>query len=115
VDDRANYARLNHQLTDKEIGTRGECICRLQEVRGGQRAGVQARTCEAKYCTTAISACGCALATARLKTEMLAEELHHVILKTIRNLARVSSLVLFETVRDSILVKHVMQFGSVHS
>ena len=55
------------------------------------------------------------LATSRLEAEMLAEELQHVILKTISNLARVSSLVLVKGVRDSILNKHVMQFGCVAS
>ena len=54
-------------------------------------------------------------ATVRLKTEMLAEELQHMILKTIGNLARVSSLVLFKAVRDSILIKYVMQFDRVGS
>ena len=56
-----------------------------------------------------------ALATSRLETEMLAKELQHVILKTISNLARVSSLVLVKGVRDSIPDKHVMQFGCVAS
>jgi|SRR5215217_4129305 len=51
------------------------------------------------------------LATSRLEAQMLAKELQHVILKTISNLARVSSLVLVKGVRDSILNKHVMQFG----
>jgi hypothetical protein len=46
---------------------------------------------------------------------MLAKELQHVILKTISNLARVSSLVLFKGVRDSVLNKYVMQFGYVAS
>jgi tartrate dehydratase alpha subunit/fumarate hydratase class I-like protein len=55
------------------------------------------------------------LATSRLEAEMLAKELQHVILKTISNLARVSSLVLVKGVRDSILNKHVMQFGCVAS
>jgi len=50
-----------------------------------------------------------------LKTEMLAEELQHVILKTISNFACVSSLVLFKTILDSILIKYVVQFGCIHS
>ena len=54
-------------------------------------------------------------ATVRLKTEMLAEELQHMILKTIGNLARVSSLILFKAVRDSILIKYLMQFDRVGS
>jgi hypothetical protein len=55
------------------------------------------------------------LLTLQRKTEMLAEKLQHMILKTIRNLASVSSLILFKTVRDSILIKYVMQFGCVRS
>ena len=55
------------------------------------------------------------LSTLLLKTEMLAEELQHMILKTISNLARVSSLVLFKAVRDSVPIKHVMQFGCIAS
>jgi len=42
---------------------------------------------------------------------MFAEELQHVILKAISNLARVSSLVLFKAVRDAIFIKHIVQFG----
>jgi hypothetical protein len=34
-----------------------------------------------------------------------------MILKTICDLTSVSSLVLFETVRDSILIEHIVQFG----
>ncbi len=45
---------------------------------------------------------------------MLAKELQHVILKTISNVARVSSMVLFKAVHDSILIKDVMQFGCVN-
>ena len=48
------------------------------------------------------------LSTLLLKTEMLAEELQHVILKTVSNLARVSSLVLFKAVLDSIPIKDLM-------
>ena len=55
------------------------------------------------------------LSTLLLKTEMRAEELQHVILKTISNLARVSTLVLFKAISDSILIKHVMQFGCIAS
>jgi hypothetical protein len=55
------------------------------------------------------------LSTLLVKTEMLAEELQHMILKAIGNLAGVSSLVLLKAIRDSILIKHVMQFGCVHS
>ena len=50
-----------------------------------------------------------------LKTEVLAEKLQHMILKTISNLTSVSSLVLFETIGDSIFIKHVVQFNCVHS
>ena len=46
---------------------------------------------------------------------MRAEELQHVILKTISNFACVSSLVLFKAISDSILIKHVMQFDRVGS
>ncbi len=53
--------------------------------------------------------------TSSLKTEMVAEEPQHVILKTIGYVARVSSLVLFKAIGDSILIKHLMQFGCVHS
>ena len=55
------------------------------------------------------------LSTLLLKTEMRAEELQDVILKTISNLARVSTLVLFKAISDSILIKHVMQFDRVGS
>ena len=53
--------------------------------------------------------------TSSLKTEMVAEELQHVILKTISYFAGVSLLVLFKAIRDSILIKHLMQFDCVHS
>ena len=45
---------------------------------------------------------------------MFAEELQHMILKSISNLACVSSLVLFKAIRNSILIKYVMQFGRIH-
>ena len=46
---------------------------------------------------------------------MLAEELQHVILKTISNLARVRSLILFKGVRDAVFVKHVVQLDCIAS
>src|SRR5208337_80487 len=49
------------------------------------------------------------LPAARLKTEILAEKLHHMILETIGYFTRVCARVQFEAVRDSILVKDAMQ------
>src|ERR1035441_9224101 len=46
-----------------------------------------------------------------LKTEILTEELHHMILEAIRDSAGMSARINFELIRDSILVKNVMQFG----
>src|SRR5215472_3561657 len=52
---------------------------------------------------------------ASLKTKILAEEGHHVILKTISHLTRVSALIHFEAVRDSIPFKNVMQLAGIDS
>ena len=48
-----------------------------------------------------------------LKTEILTEKRDHVILNAIGDLARVSALVHLEAVRDSVLIKNVMQFGGI--
>ncbi len=76
--------------------------CMLRPLRGGD------------FCKSLLKHIGHWLPTLLLKTEMLAKKLQHVILKTIGNLAGVSTLVLFESVRDSIPIKHVMQFDSVN-
>ena len=48
-----------------------------------------------------------------LKTQILAEKRDHVILNAIGDLARVSALVHLEAVRDSVLVKNIVQFGGI--
>lgn len=48
-----------------------------------------------------------------LKTQILTEKREHVILKAIGDLARVRALVHFETVRDSVLIKNIVQLGSI--
>lgn len=58
---------------------------------------------------------GLALATLRLETEMFAEELQHVVLKTISNVVCVSFLVLFKAICDAMLVKHIVQFGPIET
>ena len=55
-----------------------------------------------------------ALLAVSLKTEILTEKWQHVILESVRYLARVSSLIDLEAVLDSVLVQSIMQLAGVN-
>ena len=55
------------------------------------------------------------IAANRLKAEIFAEEQHDMVLKTIRDCTRVSSLVYLETVLYPVFIEDLMEFGGVHS
>ena len=48
-----------------------------------------------------------------LKTKILVEKRHHMVLEAIRNFTGMSARINFEAVRDSILVENVMQFAGI--
>jgi len=48
-----------------------------------------------------------------LKTQILAEERHHVVLKTIGDFAGMRTGVQFETVRDAVFIEDIVQFLGV--
>ena len=50
-----------------------------------------------------------------LKAEILAEEWHHVILKTVSHCARVRTGINLEAVRDSILVQNIVELAGIDS
>jgi hypothetical protein len=55
------------------------------------------------------------LAATRLRTEIPAEKLHHMILESVSHPTRVGALIHLEAVRDSILIKDFMQLAGVTS
>ena len=55
------------------------------------------------------------LTAAGLRAEVLAEELHHMILKAVSHGAGVCAGIDFKAVRDSILVENVVQFAGIHA
>src|ERR1035441_2585947 len=57
--------------------------------------------------------CSNCLLAARLKTEILAEERHNVILKAVSHGAGVRARIDFEAVRDSVLVENIMQLAGI--
>src|ERR1035441_10771690 len=57
--------------------------------------------------------CSNCLLAARLKTEILAEKRHHVILKAVSHGAGVRARIDFKAVRDSILVENIMQLAGI--
>ena len=53
------------------------------------------------------------LLAVRLKTEILAKKRHHVILKADSHRTGVSAVILLEAIRDSVLIKHIVQLGGI--
>ena len=57
----------------------------------------------------------CLLAATRLRTEILAEKRHDVVLETVGHLAGMSARVDLEAVYESIFIESVVQFASIHA
>ena len=93
-----------------------EDLTLLEAAPAAGRSERQSRMTEKRNClvSTAFAKFG-RLWAVRLKTETPAKESQHVILETVSHLTRVSALVQFKSVRDSIRVESVMQFACIHS
>lgn len=65
-------------------------------------------------CTTALRAQR-ALALLLFESQVVAKELEHVILETVRNGAGVSACIDFKAVPDSVLIENIVQFAGVRS
>jgi len=57
----------------------------------------------------------CLLAATRLRTEILAEKRHDVVLETVCYLAGMSARINFEAVDDFVLVENVVQLAGIHA
>ena len=56
-----------------------------------------------------------ALLTVVPEAKILAEERHHIVLETNCHRAGMSALIHFKAVRDSILIKHIVQFAGINT
>lgn len=55
------------------------------------------------------------LSAMRLKTEMLTEKWHYIILKAVSHLTGVGALVHLETIHDSIFFEHIVEFDRINT